>query len=68
VNVSKHLNHLLKSPFVVHPKTGKVCVPIDPAQADGFDCNAVPVSERGMTGKRARREAMMHTVVVCAWS
>jgi len=42
VNVSKHLNHLLKSPFCVHPKTGKVCVPIDPKEADGFDCNAVP--------------------------
>ncbi len=28
----------------VHPKTGKVCIPINPAEADGFDCNAVPVS------------------------
>jgi DNA primase catalytic subunit len=33
---------LVQAPFCVHPKTGKVCVPIDPAQADSFDPDEVP--------------------------
>ena len=44
VNVSKHMNHLLKSPFCVHPKTGRVCVPINPTLKgkDSFDPLTVP--------------------------
>lgn len=42
IEVSKKLNHLLKSPFVVHPKTGRVCVPIDTRRLEDFDPLAVP--------------------------
>ncbi|KAI8614711.1 hypothetical protein BC830DRAFT_1065226 [Chytriomyces sp. MP71] len=41
-NVSIGLNHLLKSPFCVHPKTGRVCIPIDPQRADQFDPFSAP--------------------------
>ena len=42
VNVSKGMNHLLKSPWCVHPKTGRVCVPVEPEQASTFDPSSVP--------------------------
>lgn len=42
IAVSKGMNHLLKAPFVIHPKTGRVCVPFKPAQVDKFDPRDVP--------------------------
>lgn len=42
IEVSKKLNHLLKSPFVVHPGTGRVCVPIDTSKLEDFDPTVVP--------------------------
>lgn len=42
VEVSKHLNHLLKAPFCVHPGTNRVCVPIDATRPEEFDPFGVP--------------------------
>ncbi|XP_073939796.1 DNA primase small subunit isoform X3 [Castor canadensis] len=42
INVSKGINHLLKSPFSVHPKTGRISVPIDLHKVDQFDPFTVP--------------------------
>lgn len=58
MEVSKHMNHLLKAPFCIHPKTGRVCVPIDPNYCEQFDPTAVPtlsklLEEINMGGLRA---------------
>lgn len=42
IEVSKQLHHLLKSPFVIHPGTGRVCVPINPKKLGDFDPFEVP--------------------------
>ncbi|XP_017485229.1 PREDICTED: DNA primase small subunit [Rhagoletis zephyria] len=42
INVTKGMNHLLKSPFCIHPGTGKVCVPFNCHAAAKFDPTTVP--------------------------
>ncbi|KOC68520.1 DNA primase small subunit [Habropoda laboriosa] len=42
IHVTKGLNHLLKSPFCIHPKTGKVCIPFTANTVDKFQPDKVP--------------------------
>jgi DNA primase small subunit len=42
IAVSKGMNHLLKAPFCIHPKTGRVCVPFRVNKVDLFDPETVP--------------------------
>lgn len=42
VEVTKGVNHLLKAPFCAHPKTGKICIPMDVHDIENFDPNNQP--------------------------
>ena len=48
VKVSEDLNHLLKSPFCVHPKSKFVSIPIDPICCDDFDPSKTAPSLEGL--------------------
>ncbi|XP_068309463.1 uncharacterized protein [Pyrus communis] len=66
MQVSKHMNHLLKAPFCAHPKTGRVCVPIDPNHCEDFDPTAVPtlstlLEQLNIGGLRAEGDASSNT-------
>lgn len=42
VNVTKGFNHLLKSPFSIHPKTGKVSIVFKPNNAKNMRLDEIP--------------------------
>ncbi|XP_014234485.1 DNA primase small subunit-like [Trichogramma pretiosum] len=42
INVTLGLTHLLKSPFSVHPDTGKIGIPLDIKTIENFDIKLVP--------------------------
>ena len=46
INVSTHINHLLKSPFCIHPKTGLVAVPLSGEDILHFKINDIPRLDR----------------------
>ena len=66
LEVSKHMNHLLKSPFCVHPKTSRVCVPFNANEAEKFAPIEVPtlgelVNQLDVGAKRTKMDDAVDT-------
>lgn len=63
INVTKGMNHLLKLPFCIHPKTGNVCAPFTIDQVDEFDLSKVPnlkdISDEAMAPYRKTMESFV---------
>ncbi|KAI5192600.1 DNA primase small subunit [Nematocida sp. AWRm77] len=48
VNVTKQMKHLLKSPFCIHPRTRKVCVPLPMECIDSLQLEDIPTLEEAV--------------------
>ena len=57
----------MQAPFCVHPKTGKVCVPIDPARAYDFDPETVPTVESLLQELEKQGQQLPAGDKVCMW-
>lgn len=58
-NVSKHINHLLKAPFCIHPKTGLISVPLTEEDLFSFDLNNVPNIDESIDDHMNNREGKL---------
>ena len=56
INVSKHINHLLKSPFCIHPSTGMVSVPLDEESIVNFKVDKIPKLEEIVASFNSNQE------------
>ena len=61
-NVSTSTNHLLKSPFCIHPKTGNVCVPFDPNNFQNFILDQVPTLTQVINQLGSRKQNVDNSV------
>jgi DNA primase small subunit len=57
-NVSKQMRHLLKSPFCVHPRTGKICVPIDVDKIGSLTLEGIPTLQTACENRLALEDSL----------
>ncbi|CAH4032129.1 DNA primase small subunit [Pieris brassicae] len=65
-HVTKGFNHLLKSPFSIHPKTGKVSIVFKPENAKNMKLNDIPTIHTLLddsSKENAQHQANMRTAV-----